>query len=181
MCEDAWGIMMVSCKRVHEWWNAKHFHISTSLVRSQVRQDRIRAHSKPTKPKMSKFNKKRQRAPRDLFHPIKPCLGLAIGRYIGIFPITKQLTADLPKHPSSFHGKLNKVCWIMQAGHEWTLWVWWQDYPSDGFPTWKNPCSIGGKSPYKTIISQHFCGRHTVASLDDLRGFIAEIPPKKNV
>ena len=58
---------------------------SQRLVRSQVRQDHIRAHSKPTKPKMPKFNKKTAmgRAPSDLFHPIKPCLGLAIGRYIG--------------------------------------------------------------------------------------------------
>ena len=134
-------------------------------------------------PKCQNSTEKRQRAPRDLFHPIKSCLGLAIGRLGN--PITKQLTADLPKHPSSFHGKLNKVYCVMQAGHEWTWWVWWQDihlmdlwYFTATSPTWKNLCSIGGKSPYKTIISEHFCGTHTVASLDDLQGFIAEIPPK---
>ncbi len=156
---------------------------------SPVRQDRIRAHSKPTKPKMPKFNQKRQRAPRDLFHPIKSCLGLSIGRvYWGIQSPSSGLQTFRSIPPASM--AYNKVCCVMQAGHEWTWWVWWQDihlmdlWYSGISPTWKS-LFHRGKSPYKTIISNHFCGKHTVASLDVplskhyLQGLIAaEIPPK---
>ena len=125
---------------------------------------------------MSKFNKKkRQRALRDLFHPIKPCLGLAIGRYIGE---SNHQAADCRPSEASlqlpWQANQGLLCHASRTMN-WIWWVWWQDYPSHEFPTWKNLCSIGGKSPYKTIISQHFCGRHTVASLDDLRGFIIKV------
>ena len=181
MCEDAWGIMMVSCKRVHEWWNAKHFHISTSLVRSQVRQDRIRAHSKPTKPKMSKFNKKTATGPKGLIPSDKALLGF--GHWPIYWDFSNHQAADCRPSEASLQlpwqakqGLLDHASrtWMDIMGMVARLSIWW-------ISNMKESVFHRGKSPYKTIISQHFCGRHTVASLDDLRGFIAEIPPKKNV
>ena len=176
--------MMVSCKRVHEWWNAKHFHISTFGQKSGA----ARSHPgsfKADEAQNAKIQQKTATGPKGLIPSDKVLLGFGHWPiYWGIQSPSSWLQTFRSIPPASMASKTRSAVSCKQdmngydgyGGkiiHLMDLW-----YFTATSPTWKNLSSIGGKSPYKTIISEHFCGTHTVASLDDLQGFIAEIPPK---
>ena len=71
MQTSTWVMKCEAFSHLNVWSEVRCGKIASGLIQSR------------RSPKCQNSTEKRQRAPRDLFHPIKPCLGLAIGRYIG--------------------------------------------------------------------------------------------------